>query len=294
MGDVGHAAAVGQLAQGLGQACLLPPLGEAERGLIAEVAGQAARRQAGPMRPFGQAAFVGRIGQQLRGDLQQAPVVRHRQVHALARRGADLVQQHVDDVLALGRGGIAQRPFADAVGQRLRQFGQSQHAWIGRQGGAGGRGQCHAPAAQRAVERDRMGLQRRHPASRARRQRPGAMRGAGGQQAAFDADQLGALVVVPVDLTGQALLAVEAEGDDRRAVVALEPVQCLIPEQALGKLNFCLVHHVLWLKCDIHWLDCTTGPPEQIIKVGAFTDRARCCNTAFDARSNISIEKYFF
>jgi hypothetical protein len=61
------------------------------------------------------------------------------------------------------------------------------------------------------------------------------MRGAGGQQAAFDADQLGALVVVPVHFTGQALLAVEAEGDDRRAVVAPEPVQCVVSQQAFGR-----------------------------------------------------------
>ncbi|KAG1165536.1 hypothetical protein G6F35_018724 [Rhizopus arrhizus] len=54
MGDIGHAAAVGQLAQGLGQAGLLPPLGEAEGGLVAEVAGQAARGKPGPVRPFGQ------------------------------------------------------------------------------------------------------------------------------------------------------------------------------------------------------------------------------------------------
>ncbi|KAG0920541.1 hypothetical protein G6F32_015546 [Rhizopus arrhizus] len=65
MGDIGHAAAVGQLAQGLGQAGLLPPLGEAEGGLVAEVAGQAARGKPGPVRPFGQAALVGRGGQQL-------------------------------------------------------------------------------------------------------------------------------------------------------------------------------------------------------------------------------------
>ncbi|KAG0731543.1 hypothetical protein G6F40_015923 [Rhizopus arrhizus] len=96
--------------------------------------------------------------------------MRHRQVHALARGGADLVQQHVDDVLALGRGGITQRPFADAVGQCLGKLGQAQHARIGGQGGAGRRRQGHAPAAQRPVEGDRMWLKRRHPAGRTRRQ----------------------------------------------------------------------------------------------------------------------------
>ena len=58
-------------------------------------------------------------------------------MHALARRGADLIQQYVNDVLPLGRGVIAERPLADAVGQRLRQLGQAQYAGVGGQGGAG-------------------------------------------------------------------------------------------------------------------------------------------------------------